>query len=412
VSNGWTGGQYSIFRVLLGTYLFIHFAHLLAWGAELFSNGGMLGNRSHSPLFGLVPSVLSISDSPAMVVGLLLVAAVAAVFFAIGKHDRIAALAMWYVLACLFGRNPLIANPALPYLGWMLLAHLFVPSAPWGALAAKGRTDPAGDWQMPRPIFLAAWIVLALSYSYSGYTKLQSPSWVNGDTVWYVVHNPLARDYFVRDLVLWFGENFSRALTWTVLWVEVLFAPLALFRRLRPILWAIMLVVQFGFLLLLNFADLTTPMLLFHLLTFDPAWLKPISARGPETVYYDGDCGLCHRVVRFALAEDRANHFRFAPLQGPSFAREVPGSVRASLPDTFVIGDDLGRVLTKSDAAIHMLERLGGLWRLLGTTFRLLPKGLSDLGYDWVGRIRHRLFPRPDGMCPLLPEGLRTRFAA
>jgi predicted DCC family thiol-disulfide oxidoreductase YuxK len=401
-----------MFRVLLGTYLFIHFAHLLAWGAELFSDRGMLGNSSHSPLFGLVPSVFSISDSPAMVVILLLVGTVAAAFFAIGKHDKIAAFAMWYVLACLLGRNPLISNPALPYLGWMLLAHLFVPSAPWGALAAKGRSDPAGGWHMPRPIFLAAWVVLALSYSYSGYTKLQSPSWVSGDTVWYVLHNPLARDYFLRDLVLWFGEDFARALTWTVLWVELLFAPLVLFRKLRPLLWGAMLMVQFGFFFLLNFADLTTPMLLFHLLTFHPAWLKPTSARRPETVYHDGDCGLCHRVVRFVLAEDRANQFRFAPLQGPSFAREVPGSVRASLPDTFVIVDDHGRMLTKGDAVIHMLERLGGLWRGLGVAFRLLPRRLRDRGYDRVGHIRHRLFPKPGGMCPLVPEALRTRFAA
>lgn len=412
MKNGWTGGQYSIFRALLGTYLFIHFAHLLAWGPELFSNRGMLDEPSHSPLFGLVPSVLAISDSPAMVVALLLAGAVAAVFFSIGEHDKIAALAMWYVLACLLGRNPLIANPALPYLGWMLLAHLFVPAAPWGALAARGRADPAGGWHMPGPIFLAAWVVLALSYSYSGYTKLLSPSWVSGDTVWYVLHNPLARDYFLRDLVVSLGEGVSRALTWAVLWVELLFAPLALFGRLRPLLWAAMLIVQFGFLLLLNFADLTAPMLLVHLLTFDPAWLRPRQTRRRETIYYDGYCGLCHRVVRFALAEDRLGHFLFAPLQGPSFASEVPASVRAGLPDTFVIVDDRRRLLTKGDAAIHMLERLGGLWRLLGTAFRLLPKRLRDRGYDSIGRIRHRLFPRPVSMCPLIPDALRTRFAA
>jgi predicted DCC family thiol-disulfide oxidoreductase YuxK len=82
------------------------------------------------------------------------------------------------------------------------------------------------------------------------------------------------------------------------------------------------------------------------------------------------------------------------------------------LPDTFVIVDDHGRMLTKGDAVIHMLERLGGLWRGLGVAFRLLPRRLRDRGYDRVGRIRHRLFPKPGGMCPLVPEALRTRFAA
>jgi hypothetical protein len=275
VNNSWTGGQYSIFRALLGMYLFVHFAHLVPWGKELFSNAGMIGDAALSPLFGIIPSILSISDSPAMVAGMLVTGAVASVFLALGKHDKVAAIAIWYILACLFGRNPLIANPALPYLGWMLLAHLFVPSAPWGPLAAKGSTDSDGAWRMPHAIYFAAWAVLALSYTYSGYTKLLSPSWVSGDTIWYVLNNPLARDYFVRDLMLWLGEDFARGLTWTILWIEVLFAPLVLSRRLRPILWGIMLLVQVGFLFLLNFADLTTPMLLFHLLTFDPGWIKP-----------------------------------------------------------------------------------------------------------------------------------------
>jgi len=207
VNNRWTGGQYGIFRALLGAYLFVHFAHLFAWGAELFSNAGMLGNAAHSPIFGLIPSVFSISDSPTMVAGVLVIGAVASMFFAVGKHDKLAAFVMWYILASLFGRNPLIANPALPYLGWMLLAHLFMPAVPWGALAAKDRIDPAGDWHMPRAIYFAAWLVLALSYSYSGYTKLLSPSWANGDTVWYVLQNPLARDYFVRDIMLRLPER-------------------------------------------------------------------------------------------------------------------------------------------------------------------------------------------------------------
>ena len=29
MKNGWTGGQYSLYRVIFGLYLFIHFASLL-----------------------------------------------------------------------------------------------------------------------------------------------------------------------------------------------------------------------------------------------------------------------------------------------------------------------------------------------------------------------------------------------
>ena len=260
--------HYDVFRMLLGGYLLVHFLHLVPWGAELFSRDGMIGDRSLSPLFGIIPSVLSISDAPGMVSTVLLAGAVASGLVMLGKHDRVAAVIAWYLLACLFGRNPLIANPAMPYLGWMLLAHA------WLSPGRKGA-------DVPGEIRTAAWIVLALSYTYSGYTKLLSASWMSGDAVWWVLHNPLARDYFVRDLVIGLGEGFVRALTWAILWVEVLFAPLALFRRLRPLLWGAMLIAQLGFLFLLSFADLTLPMLLFHLLTFDPSWIakKPPFSR-------------------------------------------------------------------------------------------------------------------------------------
>lgn len=32
--NGWTGGQYSLYRAISGVYLLIHFVALLPWFAE------------------------------------------------------------------------------------------------------------------------------------------------------------------------------------------------------------------------------------------------------------------------------------------------------------------------------------------------------------------------------------------
>ena len=38
------------------------------------------------------------------------------------------------------------------------------------------------------------------------------------------------------------------------------------------------------------------------------------------TIFYDGDCGLCHRAVRVVLAADpEGRAFRFAPLGGETF---------------------------------------------------------------------------------------------
>src|SRR5688572_25633745 len=104
--NGWTGGQYSLYRVVFGLYLLFHFVALLPWSAELFSNRGVLPADA-SPFLKLFPNVLAISDEPAAVAALITLAAIASFFFLVGVHDRIAAVVVWYVLACLSGRNPL-----------------------------------------------------------------------------------------------------------------------------------------------------------------------------------------------------------------------------------------------------------------------------------------------------------------
>jgi predicted DCC family thiol-disulfide oxidoreductase YuxK len=239
-------------------------------------------------------------------------------------------------------------------------------------------------------------VVLALSYSYSGRTKLFSPSWIGGETVAYVLDNPLARDHVLRQLLLALPEWMLQALTWTILYVELVFAPLVLFRKLRPILWGVMLWVQLGFLCLLNFADLTIPMLLYHLLTFDPAWVKATKALRAETIYYDGSCGLCHRVVRFVIAEDRAAHFRFSPIES----------------DAFCVTDEAGYTLLKSDAYVHILRRLGGLWGIFGFALAAVPKGIRDRVYDTIGRNRRRLFDAPAAVCPRVSGALQRRFVS
>ena len=122
LTNGWTGGQYSLFRASFGVYLLAHFGLLLPWSSEVFSSRGMLPEASASPLYPFFPNLLFVLDAPAAVVVLLVAGLVLSALFALGMRDRLAALGLWYVWACLFTRNPLIQNPGLPYIGWLLLA--------------------------------------------------------------------------------------------------------------------------------------------------------------------------------------------------------------------------------------------------------------------------------------------------
>jgi predicted DCC family thiol-disulfide oxidoreductase YuxK len=410
MTNGWTGGQYSVFRAIFGAYLCAHFLQLLPWGAELFSDQGVLPRASASPVLYLFPNVLALWDAPVFVTGLLAAGAVLSVLFAAGWHDRAAALAAWYVWACLFGRNPLISNPSIPFVGWMLLAHVFLPPAPYGSWAALGRLDPTGGWRMPPAIFLAAWVVMSLGYTYSGYTKLISPSWVDGTALARVLDNPLARSSPMREALLALPVGVLRCATWGALALELGFAPLALFRRLRPWVWGAMLLMHLGLIVLIDFAELSLGMVLLHLFTWDPAWARRLA--GPtERLFYDGHCGLCHRCIRFVLAEDRAGDaFRFAPLGGTAFRAEVAEADRGKLPDSIVVHTADSILLSRSAAVFHVMRRLGGLWRLLAGVVVIVPVPVWNLLYDGIARVRRRLFAAPPNACPLLPKSLRERF--
>jgi len=130
-----------------------------------------------------------------------------------------------------------------------------------------------------------------------------------------------------------------------------------------------------------------------------------------ERIFYDGECGLCHRLVRFAAERDRGRAlFRFAPLQGSTFEREVVADERRSLPDSLIVKTADGRLLARSAAALHVGRRIGGGWAVLARFAGVLPRALLDLGYDGIARVRRRLFPPPAGACPLLPPELARRF--
>lgn len=128
-------------------------------------------------------------------------------------------------------------------------------------------------------------------------------------------------------------------------------------------------------------------------------------------LFYDGTCGLCHRAVKFVLRHDRTGDlFRFAPLQGSTFEAVIPIEKQAVLPDSIVVRTLDGALLVRSDAVIHILRRLGGGWRSAGSFLAAFPRAIRDAGYDFVARIRYRIFGRRVDYCPIVPPEWRTRF--
>ena len=130
-----------------------------------------------------------------------------------------------------------------------------------------------------------------------------------------------------------------------------------------------------------------------------------------EYIFYDGHCGLCHRTVQFVLRHDPSGKsFRFAPLQGPTFAERVPPPQRLRLPDSIVVLTSDGRLLVRSGAILHIFRGLGGVWKLLASASAIIPRPLRDAAYNFIARIRYSVFGKRDEMCPLVPPEWRARF--
>ncbi len=187
--------------------------------------------------------------------------------------------------------------------------------------------------------------------------------------------------------------------------------------------WALLALgyVYLGTVHFMNTASLDGPglwpgFLLLHLLTFNPGWIPSRHPPGHTTVFYDGGCGLCHQTIRILLAEDAAGQrFRFAPLESDLFraARAKPGSGFADedpIPDSVLVERPGERLLARSAGVLELGHQLGGYWRAASTILGWLPSAVLDSGYDFVARIRHRLFARPEDVCPILPPDLRGRF--
>ena len=120
----------------------------------------------------------------------------------------------------------------------MLLAHAFLPPAPYGSWQARGARRSRRRLAMP-PSTLRGGLDPDGRWAtrYSGVTKLVSPSWIDGTALPRMLDNPLARPGPLRDFVLALPASLLASPPGACSASSSRFAPLALVRRLRPWLW-------------------------------------------------------------------------------------------------------------------------------------------------------------------------------
>ena len=130
-------------------------------------------------------------------------------------------------------------------------------------------------------------------------------------------------------------------------------------------------------------------------------------------VLYDGVCGLCNGLNQFLLKRDPDNHFRFASLQSEFAASLLKRyDISAVDLDTVYVVADYGqssqRLFARSDAVLHVVGQLGGLWSVFRAG-RALPKAVREALYNVVARHRYRVFGKYE-VCLMPEEKYRKRF--
>ncbi|PWU13512.1 MAG: hypothetical protein C5B45_05895 [Chlamydiae bacterium] len=127
-------------------------------------------------------------------------------------------------------------------------------------------------------------------------------------------------------------------------------------------------------------------------------------------VFYDGSCGLCHFFVRFTLLRMQTP-FLFSPIEGKTFCNLMKAKNIETIPDSIVVYDkEQDKIYVKTEAILYILRSLGKGWKALSYLIYCIPPCVTNACYDFIAKIRRKIFQEPKTACPVLPENLRKFF--
>jgi len=131
-----------------------------------------------------------------------------------------------------------------------------------------------------------------------------------------------------------------------------------------------------------------------------------LSVNGP-VVFYDGDCGLCDRFIKFLIRVDRHTCLRYSTLQGTT-AESVFGPEQGTSDIWSVRLLDKSGSYVRSSAALRALAHAGGIWKA-AKLFLLVPPFIRDGVYRFIATHRYRWFGKTEA-CMVPTSSLRERF--
>ncbi len=127
-----------------------------------------------------------------------------------------------------------------------------------------------------------------------------------------------------------------------------------------------------------------------------------------SVLLFDGVCNLCNTSVKWVLLRDKKGEFKFAAIQSEAGQSLLKSFGLENQPLESVILISGRQAYIKSDAAIKVASKLGGIWTI-ALVFRLVPRPVRDAIYDWVAKNRYRWFGKQE-QCLLPQPEWKDRF--
>ena len=115
---------------------------------------------------------------------------------------------------------------------------------------------------------------------------------------------------------------------------------------------------------------------------------------GKHIVFYDSECMLCSRTIRFLLKKDSKKNLLFAPLGGTTFNSLNIDSIDYNNTLIFLKKNELQ---TESTAVLSILSMLPYPWKLY-SSLKIFPEILRNSIYRLIAKNRYKWFGK-NTMC-------------
>jgi predicted DCC family thiol-disulfide oxidoreductase YuxK len=409
-----------LFRILLGLLLSVQLLNCWGVARDFYTNDGILPN--HFSLFrplgrGVVSLYHAFSTLPEVNVAFALTLAVF-LTFTLGYRTRLFHLLSFICITSLDARNLIVENGGTVVINLLTFWALFLPlgrrlslDALIASLRCRVERD-SGDLNRRHHTpedsqRFYSLVVFALLFQWSAIYFFNAvhktgEGWRNGSAIhWFLYQN---------RIVTWLGiyarEHapfwLLRAFTYTTVIVEGMLSFILLLPfqqvRLRRIACLLALGLHGGIAASARLGPFSYVMMIFFVLVLSPVdwqWLKQRLApgRGPLTVIFDADCGVCFQICRVLKRWDVYERLTFV---GNDESSRIPADLSPDLLDQtlVVLAPDGQRLLHERAVAAVLgvlpLAGLGSGWllRVPGIS------GLARLAYTAFARRRHDVSAR------------------